>query len=89
MLMKLHSTYNPDAHHFFVSATERDVEETQRIEQRQRRMPERLENGSLRNLGRACTICVPAHSVYDDEQGRMLGYRGDDTVLVFFARPEE
>jgi hypothetical protein len=65
------------------------VQETQRIEQRLGRMPERFQKGLLRDLGRASTIGVPAHAVDHEKQNRMLGYRRDDTILVFFARPEQ
>ena len=52
-------------------------------------MPERFENGLLRDLGGARTISVPAHAVDHNKQNRMLGDRRDDTILVFFARPEQ
>jgi len=52
-------------------------------------MPERFEKSLLRDLGGACTIRVPAHAVDHNKQNRMLGDRRDDTILVFFARPEQ
>jgi len=70
-------------------AAESHVQEAQRIKQGLGRMPERFEKSLLRDLGGACTIGVPAHSIDHDEQNRMLGNCRDDTILVFFARPEQ
>ena len=52
-------------------------------------MPERFEDGLLRNLGGACAIGVTAHAVDHQKHDRMLGDGRDDTILVFFARPEQ
>jgi hypothetical protein len=65
------------------------VKKAQRIEQWLWRVPERFEQGLLRDLGCARAICVTAHAVDDKKQNRMLGYGGDDTILVFFACPEQ
>jgi hypothetical protein len=78
-----------DAHDFLVSSAQCHVQETKWIKERLRRMPERFEDGLLRDLGGACAIRVPAHTVNDEKQSRVLGYRGDDTILVFFARAEQ
>jgi hypothetical protein len=52
-------------------------------------VPERFEKTLLRDLGRAGTVRVTAHAVDHDKQNRMLSDRRDDTILVFFARPEQ
>ena len=52
-------------------------------------MPESLKHGLLRDLGCTRTVRVPAHSVDHKKQNRMLGYGRDDTILVFFACPEQ
>jgi len=78
-----------DAHDFFVRTAEGHVQEAQRIEQRLGCVPERFEKCLLRDLGSACTISVPAHPVDHHKQNRMLGDSRDDTILVFFARPEQ
>ena len=73
----------------FVRTAQGHVQEAQRIEQRLGCMPERFEKCLLRDLGSACTIGVPAHPVDHHKQNRMLGDSRDDTILVFFARPEQ
>jgi len=78
-----------NAHDFLMRAAESHVQEAQRIKQGLGRMPERFEKSLLRDLGGARTIGVPAHSIDHDEQNRMLGNCRDDTILVFFARPEQ
>jgi hypothetical protein len=65
------------------------VQEPQWIKQGLGRMPERFEKSLLRDLGGARTVGMPAHPVNDNEQNRMLGDCRDDTILVFFARPEQ
>ena len=49
--------------HFFVRAAERQMQKAQRIEDRVRRLPERLEQRRERSLGRAGALGVPAHAV--------------------------
>ena len=78
-----------NAHDLFVRTAQGHVQKAQRIEQRLGCMPEGFEKRLLRDLGCARTISVPAHAIDHDEQNRMLGNRRDDTILVFFARPEQ
>ena len=78
-----------NAHDFLMRAAESHVQEPQWIKQGLGRMPERFKKSLLRDLGGACTIGVPAHPIDHDEQNRMLGNCRDDTILVFFARPEQ
>jgi hypothetical protein len=78
-----------NAHDLFMRTTQGHVQEAQRIEQRLGCMPERFEKSLLRDLGGASTIRVPAHAVDHEKQNRMLGDSRDDTILVFFARPEQ
>ncbi len=73
----------------FMRTAKGHVQEPQWIEEGLGRMPERFENGLLRDLGGARTIGVPAHAVDHNKQNRMLGDCRDDTILVFFARPEQ
>ena len=78
-----------DAHDFLVRTAQRHVQKAQRIEQRLRGVPERFEHGLLRDLGGTRAICMAAHAVDHEQQGRVLGNGRDDAVLVFFARPDE
>jgi hypothetical protein len=72
-----------------VRATQRHVQKAQWIKQRLGRMPERFQKRLLRDLGRARAVGVPAHAVDHEKENRMLGDCRDDTILVFFARPEQ
>jgi hypothetical protein len=65
------------------------VQEAQRIEQGLGGVPERFEERLLRDLGRARAIGMPAHSVDHNKKNCMLGDGRDDTILVFFACPEQ
>jgi hypothetical protein len=78
-----------DAHNLFMRAPERGVQEAKWIEERLRRMPERFENGFLRDFGGFRAVRMAAHAVDDDQQGRMLGHCRGHAVLVFFARTEQ
>ena len=63
-------------------ATEREVQESQRIEDGLRRVPERFDeclDGSLGGLG---AIGVTSHAVDDDKKGRVLRDRDRYTILI-------
>jgi uncharacterized protein (TIGR00255 family) len=85
----LEGQVQPDAHHLLMGTAERQVQESERIEQRLRGMPERLEQGLEGDLGRARTFGVAAHAVHDHQQHGMLGDGHRNPVLVLLATPEE
>jgi uncharacterized protein (TIGR00255 family) len=76
-------------HDFLVRPAECEVQETQWVEDRVRRMPEGFQNRLLRNLGGTRAISMAAHAIYHENQGSVLGNRRDHPVLVFFASPYE
>jgi hypothetical protein len=78
-----------DADHLFMRTAKAHVQKAQWVEQWLRGVPERFEDRLLRDLGCARTVCVPAHAVDHDKQNRMLSDGRDDTILVFFACPEQ
>ncbi len=78
-----------DAHHFFVRAPEHEVQETKRIEQRLRGMPERFEQGLEGDLGGARAFGVTAHAVHHHQQCGVLGDGHRDPVLVLLPASEE
>ena len=65
-----------ELHDLLVRASERQVEEPERIEERLRGVPEGLEHDSLRDLRGARAVGVAAHAVDHHEQRRMLGDGG-------------
>src|SRR5262249_45961182 len=78
-----------ELHDFLVRAPQRQVEKTKRIEERLRRLSERLQDDLLRDLGRFRSIGVATHTVDHDEQRRLLGDRYRDPILVLLAPAQE
>ena len=70
---------------FLVRAAEHQVQESQRIEERLRAVPEGIEHDLAGDLRGARTVGVAAHAVDDDQQRRMLGDGGGYPVLVLLA----
>ncbi len=65
------------------------MQESERVENRMRRLPERLEEARERGLGRARALGMAAHAVDDDEERRFVVGGDRDPVLVFFAVADE
>jgi hypothetical protein len=63
------------------------VQESERIEQRLRRLPEALDHRLLRDLGGPLAIGVTAHAVAGDQQRGLLGHGYADAILVGIAPP--
>jgi hypothetical protein len=61
------------------------MQESQRIENRMRRLPKGLQQRGERGFRCARTLGMTAHAVDDDQQCRLLGCRHGDPVLVLFA----
>jgi hypothetical protein len=78
-----------DLDQFLVSASEREMQKTNGVEQRLRGMPEGIDDDLARDLGSARALGVASHSIHDDEQARVLtdGYGG--AILVVLSIPEE
>jgi hypothetical protein len=60
------------AHDGLVGAAELQVQEAERIEQRLRRVPERLDQRLLRGLRGGGAIGMAAHAIDDDDQRSLL-----------------
>ena len=68
-----------------VGAADREVQESERIEQRLGLGAEQVEHHLAADFGGARAVGVAAHAVHDDEQRRAFA-RGDrGTILVVFA----
>ncbi len=61
------------------------MHETERVEQRLRRVPEPIDQRALRDLGGALTLGVTAHAIAGAEQYRLLGKRDIDPILIGIA----
>jgi hypothetical protein len=69
--------------------TDGQVQESIGVEQWSTRFPELADHGADRNFRRPGAVGVPAHAI-DDGKERCAVTDGDrDTILVFFAIPEE
>jgi hypothetical protein len=84
-----HRQVQPDAHDLLVSPAESQVQETQRIKQRLRGVPERFQQDVQSDLGGAGTFSVATHAVRYHQQRGMLGDRHRDPILVFLPAPEK
>ena len=65
------------------------MQESQRIENRMRRLPERFEQSRERGFRGARAFRMAAHAVDDHQQHRLIGGRHRDPVLIFFAVADE
>ena len=65
------------------------MQKAERIENRMRRLPERLEQRRERGLGGARTLGVPAHAVDHHQEHRLLGGRHRHSVLILLAMADE
>ena len=79
----------PELHDFFVRAAQGQMQESQRIENRMRRLPERLEQRGQRSLGGARAFRMSAHAVDHHQQHGVVGGRHRDPVLIFLAVTDE
>ncbi len=75
--------------HFLVRAPERQVQESERIEDGLRRVPEGFDQRLDGGLGGLGAVGVTAHAVDDDEQGGVLGDRDGDAILIVGATSEQ
>ena len=66
-------------------AAQHKVEESQWIEEGLRAMPKGIEHDFAGGLRGARTVGVAAHSVYDDEQRRMVCDSSGYPILVLLA----
>lgn len=76
-------------HDVVVRSPEGQVQEADRVEQRLRRVPERLDERLQRRLGSTRAVGVAAHAIDRDEHRRMFGDGGRHAVLVVVARSDE
>ena len=75
-----------ELHDFLVRAAKSQMQEAERIEERLRRVPESFDHDLLRDLGGLRAVGVAAHAIDHDEQGRVVGDRDSDPILVVLAR---
>ena len=68
--------------HFLVRAAERQMQESERIENGLRRVPEGFDQRLDGGLGGLGAIGMTSHAVDDDEQGGMLGDRDRHAILI-------
>ena len=71
--------------HFLVRTAEREMQETERIENGLRRVPERLDQRLDGGLGGFGAIGMTPHAVDDDQQGRVFGDRDRHAILIVVA----
>ena len=79
----------PSFDDFLVRAAERQVQEAERIEDGLRRVPERLDQRLDGGFGGARAVGMPTHAVDHDQQGRVLGDRDGDAILIVGAITEQ
>ena len=68
-----------------MGGAEGQVQKSERIEQRLRRLPEALDHRLLRDLGGALALGVTAHAVARDQQRSLLGHGDADAILIGIA----
>jgi hypothetical protein len=66
---------------------QRQVQKSERIEQRLRRLPEALDHRLLRDLGGPFAVSVTTHAVAGDQQRGLFGHGYADTILIGIASP--
>ena len=71
--------------HVVVRPAQRQMQEADRIEHRQRRLAEGIEQALERGVGGAAAIGMAAHAIDDHEQRGLIGRGDGDAVLVVFA----
>jgi hypothetical protein len=79
----------PDLDHFLVSASEREVQKAEGIEDRLRCMPECFEQHLLRYFRRASTVGMAAHAIHHHQQACMLRDGRRHSILIVFSMAEE
>jgi hypothetical protein len=72
-----------------VSLAQRQMQETQRIKQRLRGVPERFQQRLQRDFGGARPFSMATHAVHDNQQRGILGDRHRDPILVFLPGTEK
>jgi hypothetical protein len=65
------------------------MQESQRIENRVRRLPEQFQQRRKRRLRGSRTFRMTAHPIDDDQQDGVLGRRNRDPVLIFVAMADQ
>ena len=78
-----------ELHDFIVRAAERQMQESHRIEQRLRGVPEGIHDHLLSDLRGAGPVRVSAHAVDHHQQGGVLSDRGGNAVLVFLTPAQQ
>src|SRR5271165_5749453 len=85
--------FNTESHaqldDLFVCPPERQMQKAERIENRMRCLPKRLEQRCESRFSGTRTLGVATHAVDDREQHRIVVARNRDAVLIFFAVPDE
>ena len=71
--------------HLLVSAAQRQMQESERIEDGLRRVPERFDQHLDRRLGSARAVGMAAHAVDHDQQRGMLRDRDRNAILIVGA----
>ena len=79
----------PSVDHRIVGPPDRQVQESLGVEERTTRLPELADHGAYRHVGRPGAVGMAAHAVHDDEECRPVADGDGDSILVFFAIPEE
>jgi hypothetical protein len=66
-------------------SAQRQVQESERVDQRLRRLPEALDHRLLRYIGSPLAIGVTAHAIARNQQRGLIGHGYTDAILVRFA----
>ncbi len=84
-----HREAHAELDHFFVSSAKRQMQKTQRIEDRMWRLPECLNERGERGLGGTSAFGMTTHAVDDGEQHGLLGSSHRNPVLILFAMADQ
>jgi hypothetical protein len=71
--------------HVVVRLAQRQMEKTERVEQRVLRLMEGIQQALERGVSRATAVGMASHSVDHDQQRRLVGCRHGDAILVVLA----
>ena len=86
---RLDAQAHAELHDFLVGSSQRQMQETQRIENRMRRLPKCFDQGRERGFGGARAFRMTAHAVDHDQQHCLVRGRHGNPVLIFFAVPDQ
>ena len=86
---RLDAESHPQLDHLLMRPAHRQMQESERIENRMGCLPEGLEQRRQRGFGRSRAFGMAAHAVDDDQKDRLIGGRHRDAILVLLAMADE